>query len=119
MRLEETTFRPFMDKWIARDGTPVVLRASTDEAVILRFADGVWRVSAHVAEDERGGLRTAALRWRGRNYRAEGEELMTFADEDAEAGWSRIYDRLALRTPPKRGRELDLRAGGSSTCACV
>ena len=118
MRLEETTFRPLMDRWIARDGTPVVLRATAQHALILEFVRGVWHVTSHAVAPERPeDARAETWRWRGRSYRATGEVAETLSADDPDEAWLALYESLTIGGRPAAPNRRNISIGAPSSCA--
>lgn len=95
-RLEETTYKPSADKWIAQDGTTVVLRSTRDDVYLLEYLDQRWRVTRHVRsiEDRETFGRLPAVGWRGRAYVADGSVVTELSDEDSSEMWKTLYADL-------------------------
>ncbi len=85
-----TTYRPEIDRWIAKDGADVVLRGNERELLLLRHSETGWVILRHeaVLPDEGG------LSWRGLSFSDAGEVLDCLSEDSNEADWRRIYRRL-------------------------
>lgn len=88
-----STFKPTIDKWIAKDGVPVVLWNDGDELLVLHYADREWTIATHgrVAAEASGSL------FRGYRYAQRGQPLLRLCEAASDAEWAAAYDEYFER----------------------
>lgn len=91
-KLTDTTFKPVPDKWIAKEGTDVVLRSSQSEVVLLMFRGGRWLVTSHSASDLTGD---AVFDWCGSRFVREGRTVDELTEQAGPDAWERLYREVA------------------------
>ena len=88
-----TTFKPAIDKWIAKDGVPVVLWNDGDELLVLHYSDREWTIATHrnAKSDAPGCL------YRGERYAARGSTLLRLSESASDAEWAAAYEEYFER----------------------
>lgn len=83
-----TTFKPTIDKWIAKDGVPVVLWNAGDELLVLHYSDREWRLANHAL----AGNDPSGIVFRGDRFCADGVVLLRLSESATDAEWAAAYD---------------------------
>ncbi len=91
-RFTSTTLKPIPDKWIAVDGAGVVLNATPEELIVLRYFGDKWEVTRHASRPDPAALNE--WEWRGTRYDASGASLARLTEQDPPERWSWLYREL-------------------------
>jgi len=111
--LTSTTFKPYLDQSLAKDGCGVVLGCDAESLLMLRFHDGAWIVDSYPAlrsidPQDRGECR--GFRWRGVWYSDLSRCVRRFFASATRGDWDEFYhDVLGVSASwpmlPTRGLE--------------
>ena len=110
----ETTFRPAIDKWSAKDGATVVLWADPDEILLLRHATGQWEVTRHPAVEPSAHGNSGAMKWLGVCYAAAGARIAAFSADSPISEWESFYAECQERQRPRYRTFLVSSSGGEA-----
>lgn len=89
-----TTFKPTIDKWIARDGVPVVLWNDGEELLVLHYRDREWMIATHTLAEAKDG---PGRYFRGNMYSPDGTILLRLSESATDAEWAAAYDEYFER----------------------
>lgn len=84
-----TTFKPTIDKWIARDGVPVVLWNDGDDLLVLHYQDREWTIETHSLAQCDGD---PGSYYRGDRFSQRGTVLLRLSESATDAEWAAAYE---------------------------